>query len=83
MIHACCAWSVIFFLCSRNRDKQLSVNAKRSKQELGSQPVRVQAYPKIRTTGFSDKNLLATDPDLQSIRAQPEFDHLLGALAAK
>lgn len=28
-------------------------------------------------SGFSDKNLLATDPDLQSIRSQPGFDHLL------
>ena len=28
-------------------------------------------------SGFSDKNLLATDPDLQSMRSQPGFDHLL------
>jgi Zn-dependent protease len=28
-------------------------------------------------SGFRDKNLLATDPDLQSIRSQPGFDHLL------
>jgi hypothetical protein len=28
-------------------------------------------------SGFSDKNLLATDPDLQSMRSQPAFDHLL------
>lgn len=28
-------------------------------------------------SGFSDKNLFATDPDLQSIRSQPGFDHLL------
>jgi Zn-dependent protease len=28
-------------------------------------------------SGFSDKNLLATDPDLQSVRSQPGFDRLL------
>jgi hypothetical protein len=28
-------------------------------------------------SGFSDKNLLATDPDLQSMRSQPGFDDLL------
>ena len=28
-------------------------------------------------SGFSDKNLLATDPDLESIRSQPGFDHIL------
>ena len=28
-------------------------------------------------SGFNDNNLLATDPDLQSVRSQPEFDHLL------
>ncbi|HET6975288.1 MAG TPA: M50 family metallopeptidase [Pyrinomonadaceae bacterium] len=32
---------------------------------------------KAIATGFSDKNLMATDPDLQSIRTQPGFDHLL------
>ena len=29
------------------------------------------------SSGFSDKNLLVTDPDLQSMRSQPGFDHLL------
>lgn len=28
-------------------------------------------------SGFSDKNLLATDPDLESIRSQPGFDDIL------
>lgn len=28
-------------------------------------------------SGFSDKNLLATDPDLHSLRSQPGFNHLL------
>ena len=28
-------------------------------------------------SGFSDDNLLATDPDLQSVRSQPGFDRLL------
>lgn len=32
---------------------------------------------KAIASGFSDGNLLDTDPDLQSIRSQPEFDHLL------
>jgi Zn-dependent protease len=31
-------------------------------------------------SGFSDKNLLATDPDLQSVRSQPEFDRLLESI---
>jgi len=31
-------------------------------------------------SGFSDKNLLATDPDLQSMRSQPGFDHLLARI---
>jgi hypothetical protein len=28
-------------------------------------------------SGFSDKNLLITDPDLQSVRSEPGFDRLL------
>ena len=28
-------------------------------------------------SGFNDKNRLATDSDLESVRSQPEFDHLL------
>jgi Zn-dependent protease len=32
---------------------------------------------KAIASGFNDKNLLATDPDLQSIRSQPGFDRLL------
>jgi tetratricopeptide (TPR) repeat protein len=32
---------------------------------------------KAIASGFSDKNLLATDPDLQSMQSQPGFDHLL------
>lgn len=31
-------------------------------------------------SGFSDKNLLATDPDLQSVRSQSGFDHLLKSI---
>ncbi|HEY0763911.1 MAG TPA: site-2 protease family protein [Pyrinomonadaceae bacterium] len=35
---------------------------------------------KAIASGFSDKNLLATDPDLQSIRSQPGFDQLLARI---
>jgi tetratricopeptide (TPR) repeat protein len=43
-----------------------------------SDPAQALAWiEKAIASGFSDKNLLATDPDLQSVRSQPGFDRLL------
>jgi Zn-dependent protease len=58
-------------------DPNVAYNAARAFARASDSAQALVWLERAIASGFSDQNLLATDPDLQSIRSQPGFDHFL------
>ncbi len=58
-------------------DPNIAYNAACAFARAGDSTQALVWLERAIASGFSDKNLLATDPDLESIRSQPGFDDIL------
>jgi uncharacterized protein HemY len=68
------AGSMVF---ERNRDPRIAYNVACALTQAGRFDEAILWIEAALQSGFSDKKLLATDPDLSGLRGRPEFDRLL------
>ena len=70
-------YSEVLDLYEQKPDPEIAYNAARAFARDSDSTQALVWLEKAIASGFSDKNLLATDPDLQSLRSQPGFVDLL------
>ena len=67
-------------LTIRPENPELWYNLACARARLGQAEGAIEALRRARDEGFSDPELLATDPDLEAVRDEPGFAHLLERL---